>query len=258
MLLALSDDRLPSPSFAVSSEILLSAATDVFDLHRSLLPSHFAPQLRDVPTLSMQLHNDAHHHADRVAELANVYPAWADSELVAARLRALADHAFETQLAGQREGIMEVIDEADGFASVGTDQGMRKAERAVAGVVHNVDTVARVLKVSLSCKAGQRRSRLPSGCIRGARKRSADARSCCQQQHTSRSSVTSSTKPSSASRTISSTYGISPSSSRSGSTTCSSRSGRSKTRSRYNRVSRPMSSRTYRTGSSSATSPSCL
>jgi hypothetical protein len=95
----------------------------------------------------MQLHNDALHLADCVVALAKTYPAWTDSELIALRLRALADHAFETQLASQRDGIMEVIDEADGFATVGSDQGLRKAERAVQGVVYNVDTLARVLRV---------------------------------------------------------------------------------------------------------------
>jgi len=142
------DTRLPSPSFALAPEILYTSASDVFDLHRSLLPSHFAPQIRDVPTLSMQLHNDALHLIDRVIELQSAHPDWPGARDTIDRLTALADHTFETQLASQRDGLMEGLDGAEGFTTISTDAGHLKSERAVGSVVHSIDTLSRVLRVS--------------------------------------------------------------------------------------------------------------
>lgn len=139
---------LPSPSFAFASEILFTSASDVFDLHRSLLPSHYALQIKDVPTLSMQVHNDALHLVDRVAELQSTHAAWSGARDIIERLRALADHAFESQLASQRDGLMEAINEAEGFTTISTDAGLQKAERAISSVVHSIDTLSRVLRVS--------------------------------------------------------------------------------------------------------------
>ena len=144
----ITDTRLPSPSFALAPEILYTSASDVFDLHRSLLPSHFAPQIRDVPTLSMQLHNDTLHLIDRVIELQTAYAEWSGARDTIDRLTALADHTFETQLASQRDGLMEALNEAEGFTTISTDAGHLKAERAVGSVVHSIDTLSRVLRVS--------------------------------------------------------------------------------------------------------------
>lgn len=118
----------------------------MFDIHRSLLPAHFAPQLRDVPTLSMQLHNDALHLAGRIEDLQRQYVFWVGADDIKRRLLALADHAFETQLAAQRDALMESIDEAEGFV-VTTDIGLKRAERAIGSVVHNIESLGRVLKV---------------------------------------------------------------------------------------------------------------
>ena len=135
-----------SASFTLAPNILLSSATDVFDLYRALLPSHYAPQIRDVPTISMQVHNDALHLAARVDELSKLYPEWTASGDVITRLHGLADHIFENQLEAQKEGLMETIDQARGFA-LGTDVGLKNAEKAISGVVHNIETLSKVLNV---------------------------------------------------------------------------------------------------------------
>lgn len=95
----------------------------------------------------MQLHNDALHLAGKVEELQRQYAFWTAGDDVKRRLLALADHAFETQLAAQRDALMESINEAEGFA-VTTDVGLKRAERAIGSVVHSVESLSRVLKVS--------------------------------------------------------------------------------------------------------------
>ncbi|ORX34895.1 hypothetical protein BD324DRAFT_682822 [Kockovaella imperatae] len=145
---------LLSPSFRGSHTLLLAAASDVFDVYRSLLPTHFVSQVRDVPTLAMQMYNDAGHLAKRVAALQEQYPMWSDVEgdaspvEIAKRLDALAVHAFESQLALQKQALMEELAEAR-LDDVAREIGMKNAERSLQGVAHKIDTLSRVLKVVL-------------------------------------------------------------------------------------------------------------
>ena len=139
---------LSSPSFVAAGDILLAAARDVFDIYRSLLPTHFAIQIRDVPTLAMQMYNDARHLSQEVIGISRRYPRWLSSEDdLALRLNALADHAFESQLMVQKESLMESLTDVR-FDEVGREAGLKNAERALSGVVHNIDSLSRVLKAS--------------------------------------------------------------------------------------------------------------
>jgi hypothetical protein len=122
----------------------------------------------------MQLHNDAQHLANAVSELAKSYPSWTAAEGIVARLNALAEHAFEAQLIGQRESMMEALDEAGDFKDIGSDNGFRLCERAMSGLVHNIDSLSRVLKVSAMTQFQCRRADNPE-------------RSCCPPQRTSAS-----------------------------------------------------------------------
>ena len=143
------DHSLLSPSFESAYEALLDAATDVFDIYRSLLPVHFAAQVRDVPVLAMQLHNDARHLVRHVTKLEEQFPQWSTSEKeqgLAQRLTALADHAFESQLSIQKDSLMEGLEEAR-VDDVARDVGQKNAERVLNGVVHKLDTLSRVLRV---------------------------------------------------------------------------------------------------------------
>jgi len=96
----------------------------------------------------MQLYNDANHLIDRVSHLQTSHPAWTGADDIVKRLRSLADHVFESQLAIQRDGLMESLNEAEGFTAISEDVGLNKAEKAIGGVVHSLDTLSRVLKVS--------------------------------------------------------------------------------------------------------------
>ena len=143
------DIRLPSPSFAFASDVLLAAATDVFDLYRSLLPSHFVNQVRNVPTLSMQVYNDAAYLSSRVEELKVQYPTWTAANDISARLNSLAEHIFETQLSIQRSSLFDILNDAEHFRSLGTQPGQQKTERTINALVGNIETLSSAFKVVL-------------------------------------------------------------------------------------------------------------
>ena len=137
---------LPSPSFVVAGSVLLAAARDIFDIYRSILPTHYATQIRDVPTLAMQMYNDARHLSQEVTRMGERYPGMLSSENdLALRLSALADHTFETQLIVQKESLMETLADVR-FDEVGREAGLKNAERALNGIVHNIESLSRVLK----------------------------------------------------------------------------------------------------------------
>lgn len=112
------------------------------------MPTVYATQLRDVPTLAMQLSNDFVHLTEKVEALSKVHE-W-DSADTAHRLRGAGEQTFERQLEVQRETLEAILDEAGGFAGTGTEQGSRTCERAVQQVEHNLQSLARVFKVSQS------------------------------------------------------------------------------------------------------------
>ncbi|KAK4683475.1 hypothetical protein P7C73_g6781, partial [Tremellales sp. Uapishka_1] len=130
----------PSPSFHSTPSILHASAVDIFDIYRSLLPVLFASQIRDVPTISMQLYNDSQYLASKLD---------ADLEGVATRLIANGDHYFEAQLDIQRESLEGILGEANGFEGVGEDVVFRRCEKVVKGLLHSLESLARVLKAVL-------------------------------------------------------------------------------------------------------------
>ncbi|ORY30834.1 hypothetical protein BCR39DRAFT_528539 [Naematelia encephala] len=140
---------LRSPSFQNVNAVLYKAATDVFDLYRSLIPAVFANQLRDVPTISMQSYNDCLHLNDAVLELAKRYPAWPQADDVARRLLAAGEHAFEMQLVAQRDGLLELLDETAGFVEMSDERRYRICEKSIEQVAHNLESLAKVFKLVL-------------------------------------------------------------------------------------------------------------
>jgi hypothetical protein len=138
---------LPS-SFANAEDVIVASATDVFDIFRALMPTVYAAQLRDVPTLAMQLSNDFVHLAEKVESLSKVHE-W-DAADTAQRLRGAGEETFERQLEVQRDALEAILDEAGGFAGTGNDHGFKPCERAVQQVEHNLQSLARVFKVSQS------------------------------------------------------------------------------------------------------------
>ncbi|RSH89597.1 hypothetical protein EHS25_002148 [Saitozyma podzolica] len=138
--------RLPS-SFANAEDVIVASATDVFDIFRALMPTVYAAQLRDVPTLAMQLSNDFVHLAEKVESLSKVHE-W-DAADTAQRLRGAGEETFERQLEVQRDALEAILDEAGGFAGTGNDHGFKPCERAVQQVEHNLQSLARVFKTVL-------------------------------------------------------------------------------------------------------------
>ena len=141
--------RLLSPSFASADTTITASATDIFDIYRSLLPVYFEVQLRDVPTIAMQLYNDTLHLSARVMVLHETYPCWDAADDVSKRLLAAGEHAFEEQLVAQRDALMGILDEADGFRDTGLEGRFKKCEKAVNQVQYHLEGLARVLKVCI-------------------------------------------------------------------------------------------------------------
>lgn len=135
-------------NFTSSAYLLQAAATDTLDIFRALIFTSQASQIRDVPTLSMQLSNDFTYLSTRLLELSTTYT-WDVKDLVR-RVKAAGEHVFETQLNVQRDGLMALLDEAEGWEGVGMVTGSRRCERVVNGVHHNLDSLARVLRVRLT------------------------------------------------------------------------------------------------------------
>ncbi|KAK8844568.1 hypothetical protein IAR55_006415 [Kwoniella newhampshirensis] len=131
-----------SPSFdpSLTAPVLNQALSEVFTLYRAILPTHFAKQLEDVPSLAMQAYNDTLHLASELASISS------DTEDDCQRLRALGENIFETQLDYQRRSIMEVLDELNGFEGTGDEKTFRQCERGLQGLVHNLESLSRVTK----------------------------------------------------------------------------------------------------------------
>lgn len=147
-----------SESFISSSNSLVIAASDALDIFRALILTSQSSALRDVPTVAMQLSNDFTYISSRLpvissssastARTTGTTPEW-DYADQRRRLEAAGEHVFELQLSVQREGLMSLLDEAQGFEGTGLAQGSRRCEKALEGVEHNLDSLSRVLKVSL-------------------------------------------------------------------------------------------------------------
>ena len=76
------------------------------------------------------------------------YQDWTAAADVSNRLLAAGEHAFEEQLAVQRDALMAALDEAGRFADTGIEGSFRRCEKAVKQVQHNFEIIARVLKVN--------------------------------------------------------------------------------------------------------------
>ncbi|WVF66483.1 hypothetical protein IAT40_001223 [Kwoniella sp. CBS 6097] len=138
-----------SPSFTSTTldPILLEAVKDVFTLYRALLPAHYSKQLYDVPSLAMQAYNDSLHLASLMSGLS--IPQASISE-ESAKLLALADHLFESQLEVQRGTLIEGLDELDDLRGTSDEKVFHRSEKALRGLVHNVESLARVIKPVLA------------------------------------------------------------------------------------------------------------
>jgi centromere/kinetochore protein ZW10 len=151
-----------SPEDLAASQVALrNSARDVFDLYRALMPLTFGRQLRDVPSIAMQLYNDCNHLADEVSALKTEFELWTEtSEDLEHRLRVFGQRNFEAQMASDsiqsqadveqslhKESILESLQEADGFVDTVTEASFRKCERAVRQATHKLESLNRVWRV---------------------------------------------------------------------------------------------------------------
>ncbi|WVQ64596.1 uncharacterized protein L199_002763 [Kwoniella botswanensis] len=141
--------ELSSPSFNVSilQPILSESIKEVFTLYRALLPTHFANQLRDVPSLSMQAHNDCIYLSDLVSQLSIEDTALNGEK---EKLMDLAEHIYETQIDFQRTSMLESLDELNELQGTNEDKLFKRDEKVLKGVIHNLESLDRVIKPVLS------------------------------------------------------------------------------------------------------------
>jgi hypothetical protein len=137
--------RPPATSFALAPALLYTTTTEVFDLYRSLIRSHFAEQLRSVPTLSMQVYNDSIHLSDRVAQLARQYDSSSSSE-VQRKLREFGEGCFERELYRQRESLVNTLDTIEWNGGV---EGFKRGARIPGQVKSDLEDLSRMFHVSL-------------------------------------------------------------------------------------------------------------
>ncbi|WWC97277.1 hypothetical protein V866_004156 [Kwoniella sp. B9012] len=141
--------ELSSPSFNISilRPILSESIKEVFTFYRALLPTHFAYQLRDVPSLSMQAHNDCIYLSDLVSQLSTQDTALNGEK---EKLMDLAEHIYETQIDFQRTSMLESLDELNELQGTNEDKIFKRDEKVLKGVIHNLESLDRVIKPVLS------------------------------------------------------------------------------------------------------------
>jgi hypothetical protein len=165
--------------FAENAYSLITAASSVLTLFRALISA--SPHVADVPTLGMQLSNDCAWIADHLplqtsgtptvdGEQAGYtiggigegggppdLPRW-DRDAAVSLMRSASVHAYESQLATQREGIMRVLEDMPEFGDLGEEANHKAGLRVVGEVKDTIDSLGRVWKVSCSSRIPTRNS----------------------------------------------------------------------------------------------------
>ena len=131
-MLCVDQSRPPAPSFSSAPTILQNSATEIFDLYRALLTSHYAAQLQSVPTLSMQVYNDTIHLSDRIRSISTtIHEKWSSAD-TQRRLRESGEASFERELGRQRNSLITTLDDLEwgrGIEGLKRSQGIPKQIR---------------------------------------------------------------------------------------------------------------------------------
>jgi hypothetical protein len=138
--------RPPAPSFSLAPApgLLQTTTTEIFDLYRSLIRSHFDAQLQTVPTLSMQVYNDSIHLSDRLNELSRQYESWQSSD-VCRRLREFGEGSFERELERQRDSLISTLDTLEWDRGV---EGFKRGASVPGRVRGDLEDLSRMFQVS--------------------------------------------------------------------------------------------------------------
>jgi hypothetical protein len=139
------DSRPPAPSFALAQSIMYTTTTEIFDLYRSLIRSHFDAQLQSVPTLSMQVYNDSIHVSDRVDQLSQTHTLWQSSD-VHRRLREFGEGCFERELERQRDSLISTLDGIEWYRGV---EGFKRGATIPGQVKADLENLSRMFQVCL-------------------------------------------------------------------------------------------------------------
>lgn len=138
--------RPPAPSFALAPGLLETTTTEIFDLYRSLIRSHFDAQLQSVPTLSMQVYNDSIHLSDRLSDLSKKYTSWQSND-VCRRLREFGEGCFERELERQRDSLVTTLDTLEWNRGV---EGFKRGASVPGRVRGDLEDLSRMFQVSRS------------------------------------------------------------------------------------------------------------
>ena len=137
----------PAPAFSVAPGLLQTTTTEIFDLYRSLIRSHFDAQLQSVPTLSMQVYNDSIHLSDRLKDLSLQYDTWQSSD-VSRRLREFGEGCFERELERQRDSLINTLDSLEWHRGV---EGFKRGASIPGRVRGDLEDLSRMFQVSCHC-----------------------------------------------------------------------------------------------------------
>lgn len=138
---------LPAPSFSLASTVLHNTATEVFDLYRALLTSHYATQLQSVPTLSMQVYNDSIHLSDRIRFISDSYEKWSSTSTATdtqRRLRESGEACFERELDRQRSSLISTLDDLEWVRGV---EGLKRSQGVPKQVRGDLEDLSRMFQV---------------------------------------------------------------------------------------------------------------
>lgn len=141
---------LPAPSFSLAPPILYTTANEVFDLYRALITSHFAAQLQNVPTLSMQVYNDSIHLSDRVRAISAEHEQWSSID-TQRRLKESGEACFERELERQRDSLVTTLDGIEWGRGV---EALKRSHRVPHQVRGDLEDLSRMFQVSLPSLSG--------------------------------------------------------------------------------------------------------
>lgn len=143
----LNDAKVVDHDLSRMTSLLQNAAAEGLDLYRALMPVVHAGQVRDIPALAMQFHNDCRELALKAVELEEQYR-W-DSKDCASKLEALANFTFDNQIRMQEHALLELLAKVNELDQISDQAVFVKDERIMEEIKHSIEVLHRVWSVSV-------------------------------------------------------------------------------------------------------------
>ncbi|GJJ70611.1 protein transport protein DSL1/ZW10 [Entomortierella parvispora] len=124
-----------------TSPRLYQATRSLIDLYRALMPVHHARALTQVPALGILFYSDCMYIARELEKIPERFeegiPGLDDVQYddIAPALKALAERWLELQVRGQREELMQSLDESGGFQDSSVDANFSACERSMKQII---------------------------------------------------------------------------------------------------------------------------